>query len=452
MNQAILQSKGRIGLFVFRYPVAYSPSIIHSATMLAETGYDVDILVDRFVFDEIERTHPRITVTYCTDLPPIRKSQASQHTAIKTTGNEAMVSALHSASPARMFIRQLVPSTVRRRLWHAFSSIWSQLHSGKDWINQWLLPMFLFLVGSQRHFSTYKHKYTYLIGVEPEGLVIAAFWARLWNVPFYYHSLELFEPAPYAHFRDRLRKRLEKWANQRARFSIAQDHERAKRLAIANSIPVDSIRIIPVSELGPTVMDKTNFLHERLGIDRKKRIVLVLGAIYDLNMSQEIANQTLAPNWPDEFVLVFHGFTGSNTYLANISRLIPSGRVLLSLESVSFSQISELVASAMIGIALYRPINKNFELTAYSSGKIAQYLKCGLPIIVNDFPSTKRMISEFDCGKYVSGPDDLISAIRSIMVEYERFRTGAVRAFEASYTFQRHFDQVIRSIETPETP
>jgi hypothetical protein len=73
----------RIAILIYCYPVAYSPTILNTALYWAQRGYCIDLLVDRFVFDEIERQHPNIQVVYCTDLPPLTKSGAGNPSEIK---------------------------------------------------------------------------------------------------------------------------------------------------------------------------------------------------------------------------------------------------------------------------------------------------------------------------------------------------------------------------------
>ena len=73
-----------------------------------------------------------------------------------------------------------------------------------------------------------------------------------------------------------------------------------------------------------------------------------------------------------------------------------------------------------------------------ASGKLARYLKCGLPVIVNNFEGTRRLIEEFDGGAWVDDVQGVEDAIHSILQEYDRKRANAFRAFREGYEFSKH--------------
>jgi glycosyltransferase involved in cell wall biosynthesis len=285
-----------------------------------------------------------------------------------------------------------------------------------------------------------------MIGVEPEGLWVCAVLAGMTKTPFYYHSLELFELREGANRRDRLRKRMERWANRKAAFTIVQDEARAAVLGRTNGISADRIRLVPVSEPGPCRTESSDVLRVRLGIPADRHIALVLGGIYSLNMSLEIAAQTEAPDWPLPWVLVFHGFTSNRDYLKQICHVGRNGRVYVSVNRVPFEEMDTLTASARVGIALYRPVDDNFRLSVFSSGKIALYFKCGLPVIVNDFPVTRPVIERYHCGVCLSDVAQLPDAIRRIEARYEEMRQGAARIFAEKYDFDRFYGPVADEI------
>ncbi|NVN97983.1 MAG: hypothetical protein HXX17_01575 [Geobacteraceae bacterium] len=415
-----------IAIFAYWYPVAFSPSIINSATALADEGYSVDIIVDRYIFNDIEITRPSIRVIYCTSLPPVHRAGSAQDSSSTNGTKESPTS----------FLTRLANTLELQKPWNWLVT---RFHL------KWFYERLLFLLGAWKVVKG--RDFSFFIGAEPEGLFVASVLGRLKRVNYCYHSLELFLLTDSSSRLDKLRKSLEADANRGAAFTLIQDEARAACLIKANGLSSQPVILLPVSEPGPAVTQKTKFLHTRLGIDESKKIVLALGGIFYGNFSLEIAMQTISEKWPEDWVLVFHGFCSDAAYVGKIMESSHPGRVYLSVDPVSIDELTILTASADIGIALYdSPDDDNNALTIFSSGKIAQYMKCGLPIIVNDFPATVAVVTEYGCGRCIHDVDSLIVAINSIDSDLAQYRERALKMFSLKYDFINYFSKVISMI------
>jgi glycosyltransferase involved in cell wall biosynthesis len=134
-------------------------------------------------------------------------------------------------------------------------------------------------------------------------------------------------------------------------------------------------------------------------------------------------------------------------YLRQVEEAAPQ-RVILSLEPVNYDDLDTLVSSGKIGVVLYREdFGLNFRL-AGASGKLAQYLRCGLPVVCLDLPGVGDVVRKFDCGICVQSIDEMGEAIRLILHDYDRYSINALKCYMDNYEFGAHFEKVLRVISS----
>jgi len=138
------------------------------------------------------------------------------------------------------------------------------------------------------------------------------------------------------------------------------------------------------------------------------------------------------------FFIASHGSRHLPTNIWKISFIIVDGcQVYFSDQPVLPSRIRDLVASTRIGVALYS--HKAMYLNAFSvglsSGKIAHYLQCGLPVIVSNLPTLKRLIDTYNCGICVEKVEEVPVAVETIRSDYERYSENAIFCFQKEFDF-----------------
>jgi glycosyltransferase involved in cell wall biosynthesis len=111
---------------------------------------------------------------------------------------------------------------------------------------------------------------------------------------------------------------------------------------------------------------------------------------------------------------------------------------------VPYETLDDLIASADIGLAFYRPIDLNYLNMA--SGKLLHYLKCGLPVIATDFPNLRQILEENHCGICVPDENGIVEAARQILGNHDFWSANAARCFQEKFEFERSFDAVIEHI------
>ena len=307
----------------------------------------------------------------------------------------------------------------------------------------------------ERH---HKIRYRCFIGVDPRGLVLARRLTSLINAPLVYYSLELCLSHEHNTFRSQRRlKAKEVKLSRKALFTIIQDEERAGLLASDNHLPDDKIVLVPNSLIGLARRKPTYYWHKRFGLPAETRIVLHAGQLGWWTGIADIVKSV--HEWPDNWVLVVHSAGDYSKQEKNpipqLKELAPSGRVFFSDKPVHRQEYGELVDGGEIGIAFYvhKPgsahTTLNNRIIGLSSGKTMQYLRAGLPIIVNKIESVSlsQLLEEYKCGIVVENSSQIGRGIAQIAGNYEEYSQRCVAMFNECLEFGRAFQQVIDRLE-----
>jgi hypothetical protein len=100
------------------------------------------------------------------------------------------------------------------------------------------------------------------------------------------------------------------------------------------------------------------------------------------------------------------------------------------------------VSSFIAGIAFYDSKNdNNISVIGFSSGKINTYLKCGIPVIINDIEPYASLINKFECGLLVhtnsseNDIKDFISHVKNNRNLYRKRCKDCINFIESFNTF-----------------
>lgn len=298
--------------------------------------------------------------------------------------------------------------------------------------------------------------YRCVIGVDPEGLWQGNSLARLIRVPLVYYSLELLLSHEVSNPADKRCKEREISLSRKARFVIIQDEERARILAQDNQIPIEKFVLVPNSPLGTSRRNRSRYWHQRFALSSDQRVVLSTGSIAQWTGVEEIVSSVRF--WPEDWVLVVHSRsnTESSELVKKLRELAVPGRVFFSLQPVARQEYDMLVDGADIGIAFYVPTRdstytgQNLQFLGLSSGKIADYLRAGLPVIVNQAGSISELLQRERCGIAVTNAQDIGIAIAEIAQQYREYSERACQVFEKYLAFGRGFQEVLKRIDSLE--
>ena len=395
----------RIGIFVPWSYVEYSPCVLNLATLLAQNGYHVDIF-------QLMKTTRFLAPTLSNDYVQFHYLEPARPLA---NGVE------------RLFVRVPILPFLR----DAFHNVR-------------LLP---------------DNVYSAFVGVDQKGILVASVAGLLRGVPVIFHDTELVITRPaktsrrwsrltwLLHVIQRFRHRVDfavlRHAIRLASIAISLDEERADWLVRLTHIPRSRVVIIPNSPLGHASGEKSGFLRNLLDIPVEKKIILHAGAVAQWSRCLPIARAAL--QWPDDWVLVLHGFVTDEglEVLRELQEIAASPQVVLSLDPVPYSQLDRVYRSCDISLVLYEDRGPNFTHVAGASGKLINSLKCGLPVVATDFPSLRRVVKGYQCGLTVKQESEVGQAVSQILADYEAYSANALRCYDEVYDLERYFPELL---------
>ena len=277
--------------------------------------------------------------------------------------------------------------------------------------------------------------YQWLIGFDPGGLNRAGLLSLIWKVPYVYHSLELYE-------NDWSGKETERWFSDKALLVLTQDETRADILAELNQVSRDKVQVAYNSAPGAATPQKKDYFHQALGIPADKRIVLATGTLLPIHGTDAIVDSVA--DWPDEFVLVLHGWIPERQFEAILRERISAGngRIFLSTDILDQDHKNDIFQSADVGLVFFRPEGVNYKFAAGSSGKLFDFMRSGVPIIGNDIPGMRALVADNGCGVVVPDATGIGAALAGLLERHTELSQNGLQAY-TQYEFGRCYRKVV---------
>ncbi|QPK63424.1 hypothetical protein IVG45_21930 [Methylomonas sp. LL1] len=307
-------------------------------------------------------------------------------------------------------------------------------------LTSWMPNLSTKLLSIRFRRSIKNNKYDIFIGVEKIGLIIAWILNRRIETPYIYYSLELYiDDHDEINNFNYLRKSEIK-ANKHALATIIQDHLRAKALEIANKLTSHHFIYLPIGASEPLAKlpYKARTFRENILLDRF--VILFVGILTFHRRIDELI--PIAEALQDNEHLYLHGPS-----FLSIEQFKSTQNLTISQKTLSEDELYALVESSDIGVALYRDEPINDRLTAFSSHKIALYLKYAKPIIVPRNESYKELMGLYECGEMINNITDLPEAVRKIRHNYEHYSRQAILAFNHLYNLATRVPKAFEIIE-----
>lgn len=262
-----------------------------------------------------------------------------------------------------------------------------------------------------------RNQYDFIIGVDRQGLIEAHYLSQFMRIPFFFISFEImFAEETSSRF-----KQLERDASGKVTAWIVQDEVRAEKLAQENQLDRSKVFYLPLASRGLGTLGPGR-LRDELGIPKDKQVMIAMGSIEKWAMIDEIL--TSLPLWPDNWALIVHdryGFTKKQmanfiTPERNVSR-----RLFISESSTKYvDDMGYILNGVSFGLAFYRSFSghqywgNNLKHLGRASGKIATYLRYGIPVIANDTGVMAEDIKIFRLGHVVDSPMDIPELLQTI--------------------------------------
>ncbi len=390
--------KPRVAILFWEGHLALSPSMLGALRLLAEHGYEADILM---------------------------RGGDSEMPALGSM--PAGVRIIKSDAAGKL--RKVYPD--QRRRFHLAGPLGILLYLG-------------FVLSQTR-----RERYHAIFGVDAAGGVCALVLAAVKRVPLFFWSLELSFASEMRSPLKRLLKSTERIACRRARWIVVQDPLRAEALLRENRPGHSRVLLVPNSPAGRGAIRRSDYLHRYLGLPREQRILLHAGMMDPGVLCLELAQAV--SKWPEPYALVLNAGFRRSPDAPDISRLLAGDhpRVHVKLEPAPEDELDDLIASARFGLAVYaESYGPNYTLIVSASGKLPSYLRNGIPVICQDFPGMREMIEGYGCGAVIRKLDEIPAAIERMEQDYEGYRRRALECYTREYEFSRHFRKVLDALDT----
>lgn len=229
--------------------------------------------------------------------------------------------------------------------------------------------------------------------------------------------------------------------------TVTQDKNRLKLLTEASRIASSKIITIPNTYI-KTYKNKSDYLRAKFNIKEDRTIILYIGGIEAWALDEKLLDSV--KEWPETFVLVMHGWSRDG-YIQKLKPIIRQNkeRIYVDNEILEEEEYSELVSSGDVGLAWYKSnLPKNVYRIGLSSGRFAQYLRCGPPIIAPRYlPDLERILSTNKVGELAKDEYDIKNAAEKILKNYSYYQNNAFRYFENYLNFRMYFRNILDILE-----
>ncbi|MDP3442601.1 MAG: hypothetical protein Q8T08_07020, partial [Ignavibacteria bacterium] len=238
--------------------------------------------------------------------------------------------------------------------------------------------------------------------------------------------------------------KLENYIIKHADHVITHDEYHLNFLVTHLNVNKSKILTLPNGTLGEAKIIDSTFLQKRLELNRNDLVILHSGGVGPWFLCQELAASTV--KWQNNWKLVFHASHNIKTdpYAQELISESSTKNILFSLSPVATNELDDLVGSAHIGVALYsiEKLGYRAEFMGLASGKIGNYLKCGVPVITSKIDSLKY-IETYNCGVCVETAEDIYGAIEKISSNYTLFSHNALKCYNDLWKPNKSFQTIL---------
>jgi len=285
-----------------------------------------------------------------------------------------------------------------------------------------------------------------IIGVDTDGMIIAAHLGRLKRRPTAYFSYEIIFSAEAR----RSRKRAEISACKNISFAVVQDQVRGTHLARENQISTSKLIYMPVAAAGKAAAQR-GWLRQKLGIQAGVKIALLMGSLEKWSGLHEILHSL--SKWPDDWCLVIHGRDGLNNSEIKGFRDSHATRIFVSSEPFETDRdLGAMLGDVDLGLAFYCPdyasiwTGLNLKYVGLASGKIATFLRFGVPVLVNRIGEMANYVEDKGLGHVVESVADIAAVLDEAKAKdsaaVERCQSFFVESLSASATMPSLLAQI----------
>jgi len=410
-------SKPRVAFILYRYPLGVSTMIINSIRQFAQRGFAVDVFIDRETFHK----------------SPVSFREEDVSLIVRSRTESLLLKV----------IQVLIGKTLAR--FGACERLSGRLAPSRT------VPMFYpvtcdFAAWLGGEIS--KNNYRFIIPVDTKSLLCLHKYPHLDRVIYFDMELLDWGRSNPLYKSKLILKNIEYVMIQAIGHVAVPSPKRAELFCEINKFPLDRLFVLPVAAMGEPIMRKGNYFRERFRIADHRTVIVYSGNFLPWSLSLEVVESV--SSWPEDTALVMHTWNREmryHEYFLKMQRTAVGRPVYFSFDYIPYDELAAALSSADIGIMFYQPINGNFTEILFSSNKLAEYLKAGLPVICSDFPSLKAYISERNIGATIPSPAQLPYAIEEVLKRKEILRQNAIDCYLEDFQFEKYFDSFFEQLD-----
>jgi glycosyltransferase involved in cell wall biosynthesis len=279
------------------------------------------------------------------------------------------------------------------------------------------------------------------IGVDFYGSIAALLFYFIFKTKFFILSLELYNPPKTI-------EKILRLAYRKSEGVIIQDEDRFQTLCKQYGYQHPNVFYLPNSPMPlkeiSSETGRENYLREKFNLSQEEfpHIILQAGAIGDFVCSKAIVTAFASIDNGSALILNASSKGSKNNPYVKSLHESNSKNLFLSLNPVPYDEIYKIYSSATIGVAVYQKnLGDNFNKISKASGKIAEYLKYGKPVLLNDLPGLLELVEKYKFGVVIKDPSnskEIELAIEQILNSYEWYSNNAKVCFDAEFDFTKN--------------
>lgn len=410
-------NRQRVAFVLYSYPLGVSTMVINSIILFASKGFEVDVFIDKGTLAEspVDFDNPNIRLRFF-------------------ARNNGFFLGLLLNLAAR-FNAIFKPSEKTARTLSLKAAL-VRFHPTLFFFSSWL----------KQEMASSSYKYIFPV----EYLSLLAVNELKGEHKTVYYNMELMdwkEDNPL-YVNKLFWKVLEFRAIKKADHVAIQSQRRAKIFAQINQYDQDKICILPVASMGEPCDTRSSYFRDKFSIQKNHTIVIYTGNFSEWACCREIIRNVRY--WPKYVSLVMHTWNQwalKGDYFAGMKSDAEGLPVFFSSDYLAPEALVPALSSADIGLMFYQAIDDNFTEIAYSSNKLGEYLKAGLPIVCSDYPSLRELIDSQQIGSVAASPAELSTILPAIMERMGELRLNVISCYQDNFRFEKYFEVFFENLE-----
>lgn len=290
-------------------------------------------------------------------------------------------------------------------------------------------------------FISIRHRPNKIIAMGSKGLIIGWILSRLFSAKLCYFNLEF--PSLEKSISKYLRLWLERFLVHHV--DVLLIHDSNRKYIYEKIIKKDFSEVIYFPNAPIHCSSSKNDLvnvTKILNLEDQRKYILYAGGLYaGVGLSQLC---DCIDNLPQEWALILQSHDGvQNIPISKRHQyLLSQGRLIINSQPLSIGEYEALLCVAKVGVAFYDPNDINMSNVGLSSGKIAAYLKHGMPTIVNPIPFYDSLFEKSESGFIMNSLDELSKIVVKIDTNYELYSRSSVKAFNQLFNLDEAYFQL----------